>query len=101
MKWLTTKLGSLGEFRNGLNYSKLNFGAGLKIITVKDFGNRSIPELLSVDEINPMGLHVEKALLQKNDIIFVRSNGNRDLVGRSLRIDQDFDARVRSRGTSA
>jgi type I restriction enzyme, S subunit len=91
MSWPTAKLGTLGEFRNGLNYSKANFGAGLKVVNVKDFGNRSIPDLSIVEEINPAGLSVEKALLQRNDIIFVRSNGNKDLLGRSLRIDRDYE----------
>ncbi|WP_275414392.1 MULTISPECIES: hypothetical protein [Spirulina sp. CCY15215] len=35
--WKTVKLGELAKFRNGINYSKDNFGKGLKVINVKDF----------------------------------------------------------------
>ncbi len=37
-----------------------------------------------MEEINPEGVVREDSLLQEGDIIFVRSNGNRQLIGRSL-----------------
>ncbi|MDF0665485.1 MAG: restriction endonuclease subunit S [Nitrospira sp.] len=91
MTTTTVKLGALGEFRNGLNYTKANSGVGLKVINVKDFGDRIVPELSVVDEINPTGLSIDKALLRQDDILFVRSNGNRALVGRSMRIDHNYE----------
>lgn len=75
------KLGELGEFRNGLNYSKENFGSGLKVISVKDFGDRWRPDLTILDEISPAGMRIANSNLQRGDIIFVRSNGNKELIG--------------------
>lgn len=83
-QWKKTKLGDLAIFRNGINYSKENFGKGLKVINVKDFQDYSFANFGELDEINPEGVLKEEDLLKNNDIIFVRSNGNRELIGRSL-----------------
>jgi type I restriction enzyme S subunit len=85
------KLGELGAFRNGLNYSKANFGRGLKVISVKDFGDRWRPDLTILDEIDPAGLSVGLSNLRAGDIVFVRSNGNKDLIGRSMLIEEDLE----------
>lgn len=82
--WDRGELGSLAEFRNGVNYTKDNFGKGIKIINVKDFQDYSVPNYIELDEINPDGVVSERNHLQENDIVFVRSNGNKELIGRSL-----------------
>jgi type I restriction enzyme S subunit len=83
-RWEAVRLGEIAEFRNGLNFTKSNFGTGLKVIGVRDFQDYSVPRYESLDEINPAGIAYEDSLLRNNDILFVRSNGNRDLIGRSL-----------------
>ena len=84
------KLGEIGDFRNGLNYSKANFGLGLKVISVKDFGDRWRPDLSILDEIDPAGIRVANSDLRAGDILFVRSNGNKELIGRSMLIVHDL-----------
>lgn len=85
------KLGEIGDFRNGLNYTKENFGVGLKVISVKDFGERWRPDISILDEIDPAGIRVTSSNLQADDILFVRSNGNKELIGRSMLIEQDLE----------
>ena len=85
------KLGEIGDFRNGLNYSKRNFGRGLKVISVKDFGDRWRPDLTILDEIDPAGIRVANSDLRAGDILFVRSNGNKELIGRSMLIEHDLE----------
>jgi type I restriction enzyme, S subunit len=85
-KWSHVKLGEIAQFRNGVNYNKSNFGKGIKVINVKDFQNRLKPVYSELEEINPAGVVREDHLLRENDILFVRSNGNRELIGRSLLI---------------
>lgn len=80
--------GEIAEFRNGLNYSKKNFGQGLPVINVKDFGDKTTVDLFSLDEINPHGLPTARSLLEPGDILFVRSNGNKELIGRSVFINE-------------
>ncbi len=80
-------LGEIAEFKNGVNFSKTNFGSGIKIINVKDFQDYSVPRYDSLDEINPKGIVKDTDTLYNGDVIFVRSNGNKELIGRSLYID--------------
>ncbi len=71
--WEKVNLGSIAEFRNGLNYSKKEFGSGLKVINVRDFKDRMYPDYASVREINYTGSIRDADYLQNGDILFVRS----------------------------
>lgn len=82
--WPTAKLGAIAEFRNGINYNNENFGTGIQVINVKDFQDHIIAPTDGLDQINPSGVIRQESLLRDNDIIFVRSNGNRELIGRSM-----------------
>lgn len=87
MSWSEIALGEVAEFRNGLNYTKANEGKGIKVINVKDFQDYFYPKYETLEEINPIGIVSEQSVLSDGDIVFVRSNGNKDLVGRSIYID--------------
>lgn len=82
--WPKTSLGAIAEFRNGVNYDKRSFGKGVKVIGVKDFQDFTTPKYELLEEINPEGVVTSKSLVRDGDIVFVRSNGNRELIGRSL-----------------
>src|SRR5262249_41205034 len=82
--WPVVRLGDLAEFRNGINYNKSNFGKGLKVVNVKDFGDRLVADFDGLEEVNPEGIQRDECLLRDGDILFVRSNGNRELIGRSM-----------------
>lgn len=77
------KLSSLGTLRNGMNYDKSSAVCGCKIIGVADFGNRVFPDYDSLSEIDS-SIVTKDNLLQNGDIVFVRSNGNKNLVGRTM-----------------
>jgi len=83
------KLGELATFRNGLNYSKESFGTGCKVIGVTSFKDRVVPDYEALEEINPDGVVSKNDYLKSGDVVFVRSNGNKALVGRSLFIEKD------------
>ena len=69
--------------RNGMNYDKSSAVCGCKIIGVADFGNRVFPDYDSLSEIDS-SIVTKDDLLQNGDIVFVRSNGNKNLVGRTM-----------------
>jgi type I restriction enzyme S subunit len=82
---MKVKLSDIAEFKNGINFSKSDKGNFIKCIGVGDFGGICIVDnfdntsLICVDkEIS------DEYFLKDNDIIFVRSNGNKELVGRSM-----------------
>ena len=85
----TVPLGDVAAFSNGANFTKADFGDGLKIVGVSDFKDRLVPDWSSLDEVNETAITSERQLLQKGDVVFVRSNGNRRLVGRSMFIDSE------------
>ncbi|RKR28154.1 type I restriction enzyme S subunit [Acidovorax sp. 93] len=85
-------LGEHATFRNGLNFSKDSRGKGCLLIGVPDFQSRFSPDYESLSQINPKGIAKADDYLKKDDIVFVRSNGNKALVGRSLYIDKDVEA---------
>lgn len=82
--WNVVPFGSLAEFRNGVNFTNRNFGRGIKVVNVKDFQDYFKPRYAELDEINPEGVVRDDDILQEDDLLFVRSNGNRALIGRSL-----------------
>lgn len=84
--WPTVRLETLATFKNGLNFPGTSWGRGTKIIGVSDFGSRMFPDYETLDEVDPRGVVRDVDLLAENDILFVRSNGNRELIGRSMLI---------------
>jgi type I restriction enzyme, S subunit len=88
LKWPTKPLGELAEFRNGANYNKSSFGKGVKVVGVKDFKDYTKPKFDELEQINPEGVVTDRNILRDGDIVFVRSNGNRELIGRSLLISK-------------
>ena len=85
MSWEKVKLGNVAEFSNGINFGKEAYAKGIKLISVSNFGNRFSPEYDSLEEIKDDVVR-ENDLLHNGDIIFVRSNGNKELVGRCMLI---------------
>ncbi|MCO7253947.1 restriction endonuclease subunit S [Dickeya oryzae] len=83
------KYGDIAEFRNGLNFSKDSHGKGCRLIGVADFKDYFSPQWETLGEINPLGVAKKEDYLNEGDIIYVRSNGNKALVGRSLYIDRN------------
>ena len=84
-KWKVEKLGNLGLCKNGMNFSYENNGFEINCLGVGDFKDNAVIsncEKLPVISLNEKPS--EEYLLKDNDIVFVRSNGNKELVGRSV-----------------
>ena len=82
--WQIIKLGEICSFKNGLNFTKSESGYTVKIIGIANFQSNLYAPL---DDLNTIHLDAPIAddyLVKKDDILFVRSNGNIDLVGRSI-----------------
>lgn len=84
--WEVKTLGELASFRNGLNFLSNDTGHTIKVVGVGDFKDRS---RLSQDALETVSLGKEpdpEDLLQDGDLLFVRSNGNKKLIGRCVLI---------------
>ena len=85
-KWQQVKLGDIADFSNGINFDKSSYCKnGTAFIGVSDFGEQLYPDYSTLR-------HIDNAVvkncnfLEHGDIVFVRSNGNKALVGRSMLI---------------
>lgn len=86
MSWSQIRLGDIAIFRNGINFGKESYGKGVSLIGVSDFKNRFYPDYDTLDEVKESVVGVND-YLDYGDIVFVRSNGNKELVGRCMLID--------------
>lgn len=85
--WKTTSLGAHGEFKNGLNYGREESGNRISCLGVGDFKSfHTIKGTSSLGYIELETLPTKEYLLKNGDLIFVRSNGNRALVGRCITV---------------
>ena len=85
--WTTKPLLDMGKCKNGMNFHYDDKGIEINCLGVGDFKNLSIidnTEELPTILLNEMPS--EEYLLKDDDIVFVRSNGNKALVGRSLAV---------------
>lgn len=83
------KLRHLGELKNGLNFHDVTSDITIKMLGVGDFKNYMILDSEVLFSELPIGDEPipEDLLLQSGDIVFVRSNGSKELVGRSVLVD--------------
>ncbi len=83
MMWEKVKLGDIASFSNGINFNKTAYEKGVKLIGVSNFGDRFYPDYLQLQEVKKDIVRPEDCL-RNGDIVFVRSNGNKELVGRCM-----------------
>ena len=85
--WETKSLFDLGYCKNGMNFHKGDHGVEIHCLGVGDFKDRStIHEVENLPFVSLNESPDPDYLLQDGDIVFVRSNGNKELVGRCLAI---------------
>ncbi len=85
--WKKVSLSEYGSFKNGLNFNNSESGVSLKYLGVGDFKSKSrIDEAESLSNIELNSLPNDGYLLNDGDLVFVRSNGNRALVGRCVEV---------------
>ena len=82
--WEEKRLGELATFRNGMNFTKSSKGEKINIVGVKDFQNSFWVPFETLETVTLEGNLNDLDLLQEGDIIVVRSNGNPQLIGRTL-----------------
>ena len=86
-KWDLGKLGELGYFKNGMNYKQSDSGFNIKFLGVGEFKYGNV--INNSDTLPTLELQEKpnnEYLLKDGDIVFVRSNGSKELVGRSVLI---------------
>ena len=87
MNWDLIGLASLGSCKNGMNFKSKESGIELPCLGVGDFKDRSfINGVSEMGRVHLDAMPAEGYFLKDGDIVFVRSNGNKKLVGRCLAV---------------
>jgi len=86
-KWKTYSLSDFGQYKNGMNFRDGESGCQVHCLGVGDFQDhayiRDAGLLPLIDLNSPPD---DTYLLRDEDIVFVRSNGNKALVGRCVAV---------------
>lgn len=85
-EWEVKRLGELGVLKNGLNYTPSENGFSYNFLGVGDFLQKNIVYADQLNQITIKEELSEEYLLKNGDIVFVRSNGSKSLVGRCVLI---------------
>ena len=85
--WEVKKFSEVASFKNGLNFGKNENGYSYKIHGVGDFKNNYVVNSSLLEYINLNDELSSDYFLKPEDIVFVRSNGSKELVGRCVSVD--------------
>lgn len=80
-EWDIIALGEIGEFKNGINKSKEDFGFGCKFVNIQDAYSGNIVKNDLLERINVNDKEKEIYKLENDDIILVRSSVKPEGVG--------------------
>ncbi len=82
--WVEKKLADFVDFKNGLNFTRESKGQTLRMVGVGDFQEHSVVPVEDLPSVRISGKISDEYLIRRDDILTVRSNGSKDLVGRCV-----------------
>ena len=83
--WEVIPFSDVAEFKNGLNFNKDDDGRTIKVVGIPDFWQRTtLTDFSRLKTITSRGDIGDSHMLRSGDLLFVRSNGNPELVGRCM-----------------
>lgn len=90
-EWEKVTLGELMTFKNGLNFTQDLNGMEYNFLGVGSFKSKNaIRDVSELKKIYLSNSFDTEYLLKKNDLVFVRSNGSKELVGRCVLIENEI-----------
>lgn len=93
--WEVFALGELGDFKNGINKGKEDFGFGFPFVNLLDvFGKPRINPKSGFGLINSTDLERKFYELKRGDVLFVRSSVKPEGVGLTTLVTNDFPKAV-------
>lgn len=85
--WPTKGLTELGSCKNGMNFGARDQGVNIQSVGVGDI--KDLDYITDIGTLTTLSLNEmpsDEYLLKDGDLVFVRSNGNKNLVGRCVAI---------------
>ena len=85
--WMTRPLLTMGSCKNGMNFHSSDSGVEINCLGVGDFKDFDvIADTRDLPTVSLNEMPTDEYLLKDGDIVFVRSNGNKTMVGRSVMV---------------
>lgn len=95
-EWVEKKMFEIGEFKNGINKSKKDFGFGVPFINLMDVFGKSTISDLNLDLVNANPNELKLYNLKKGDVLFIRSSVKKSGVGETSVVLKDLSNTVYS-----
>lgn len=90
--WAIGSLSAHGSFKNGLNFGKDEGGVTVRYVGVGDFKSKAaLKDFGSLAFVELNEIPADDYFLRDGDLLFVRSNGNRELVGRCMAVYPEME----------
>lgn len=89
--WERRKLGELGEFKNGMNFSKDAMGHGYPFVNLQNVFGRNIVEDVDLGLAESTDAQRKDYNLQKGDVLFIRSSVKPEGVGEAAIVPKTLE----------
>ncbi|MCX6250170.1 MAG: restriction endonuclease subunit S [Bacteroidetes bacterium] len=89
-EWDVVKLGEIGEFKNGINKSKEDFGYGFPFINLMDVFGRNVVSPTNLQLVNASENELKEFNLIEGDVLFVRSSVKPSGVGLTALVKENL-----------
>jgi len=89
--WQLIRLDDIGEFKNGINKDKEDFGFGAKFVNLMDvFGKNEVRASASFGRVNASEGEIDNFNLKVGDVLFIRSSVKPEGVGLTAVVVEDL-----------
>jgi type I restriction enzyme S subunit len=89
-EWEENMLGDIGDFKNGLNKSKEDFGHGYPFVNLMNVFGKSTIKNSHFELVNANSNNLTLYNLKKGDVLFIRSSVKREGVGETVVVLEDL-----------
>ncbi|PRR80036.1 restriction endonuclease subunit S [Clostridium luticellarii] len=89
--WEQRKLGDVGEFKNGMNFSKDAMGHGYPFVNLQNVFGRNIVESVDLGLAESTDIQRRDYSLEKGDVLFIRSSVKPEGVGEAAIVPKTLE----------
>ncbi len=94
--WEEKRLGDVGDFKNGINKDKKDFGFGCFFVNLLDVFGKNIIQKGKFGKVNANKKELIQYDIKKGDVLFIRSSVKRSGVGETVLVLEDIPNTVYS-----
>ena len=89
--WEQRKLGDMGSFKNGMNFSKDAMGKGYPFVNLQDILGHGVIDAEKLGLAEASNMQLKEYNLQRGDVLFVRSSVKLEGVGEAALVPEHLE----------